>query len=170
MSITAVPLRPIKKGSLVKLWVALGALVAVGAGVAVAQTAVHGDTTASGLRFETLKAGKGAHPAAGDMVLVAYTGRLAATGKVFDSSEGRPTPLPVDGLIPGFTEGLKMMQEGGKYRLHIPSALGYGTAGAGPAGEIPPNADLEFDVDLQKIVPGAAAQMMGGPGGEPAGR
>jgi FKBP-type peptidyl-prolyl cis-trans isomerase FkpA len=154
MSITAVPLRPIKKGSLVKLWIGIGLFAIVGAGVAWTQTAGHHGPTAtapSGLRLQTLKAGTGPSPTDADIVQLHYTGKLAADGSVFDSSAGgEPAVFPVQGLIPGFTEGLKMMHKGGKYRLFIPAALGYGAEQAGP---IPPNSDLVFDVELIDVQP-----------------
>ncbi|MDQ3139836.1 MAG: FKBP-type peptidyl-prolyl cis-trans isomerase, partial [Pseudomonadota bacterium] len=69
-------------------------------------------------------------------------------GTIFDSTEGKePVPLPVSGSIPGFAEGLQLMNKGATYRFRIPPELGYGAAGAG--GVIPPNATLEFDVTLR---------------------
>jgi FKBP-type peptidyl-prolyl cis-trans isomerase FkpA len=116
-----------------------------------------GTTTPSGLRFETLTPGNGPHPQMGDTVLVTYEGRLT-NGTMFDSST-QPVPMTVGQLIPGFNEGLMLMSKGGRYRLHIPAAIGYGAEGAG-GGVIPPNADLVFDVTLVDI---------GQPGGQPAG-
>lgn len=104
-------------------------------------------TTASGLRIETLAPGSGPRPQMGDSVLVTYEGRLT-DGTMFDSST-TPVPMTVGELIPGFNEGLTMMSRGGRYRLHIPAAIGYGAAGAG--GVIPPNADLVFDVTLVDV-------------------
>ena len=83
----------------------------------------------------------------GDPVLVTYEGRLT-NGTVFDSST-EPEPMTNGQLIPGFNEGLMLMSKGGRYRLHIPAAIGYGAEGAG--GVIPPNADLIFDVTLVDI-------------------
>lgn len=103
----------------------------------------------SGLLFEILTEGEGIHPTDSDMVKVIYTGRLS-DGSVFDSSD-RPVQFPVDKLVPGFTEGLKLMKTGGKYRIFIPPALGYGDKGA--AGVIPPGAVLDFTVSLLDIVP-----------------
>ena len=114
---------------------------------------VGSETTASGLRVETLAPGSGPRPQMGDMVMVTYEGRLT-DGTMFDSS-AEPVQMTVGELIPGFNEGLMLMSKGGRYRLHIPAAIGYGAEGAG--GVIPPNADLVFDVTLVDI--GAA----GGP-------
>jgi len=110
-------------------------------------------TTASGLRFETLTPGTGPRPQMGDPVLVTYEGRLT-DGTVFDSS-AEPVPMTVGQLIPGFNEGLMLMSRGGRYRLHIPAAIGYGAEGAG--GVIPPNADLIFDVTLVDVSPASGA-------------
>lgn len=109
-----------------------------------------GQTTASGLRVETLSPGSGSRPQMGDAVLVTYEGRLS-DGTMFDSSTS-PVPMRVGELIPGFNEGLMLMNKGGRYRLHIPAAIGYGAQGAG--GVVPPNADLIFDVTLVDIAPG----------------
>jgi FKBP-type peptidyl-prolyl cis-trans isomerase len=110
-------------------------------------------TTASGLRVETLSPGSGPRPQTGDAVLVTYEGRLT-NGTMFDSSSS-PVPMTVGELIPGFNEGLTLMNKGGRYRLHIPAALAYGAEGAG--GVVPPNADLIFDVTLVDIAPAGGA-------------
>jgi hypothetical protein len=163
MSVTAVPLRPVKKGAVLKLWVGLGLLSAAGAGLAYAGTrGLAYETTASGLQFRVVKAGEGPTPTASDIALVHYTGMLE-DGKVFDTSEGKqPLPLPVGpgGSIPGFSEGLQKMQKGGEYVLKIPPQLGYGERGV--PGAIPPNATLTFEVRLLDFVPQSA--MMGMPG------
>jgi FKBP-type peptidyl-prolyl cis-trans isomerase len=104
------------------------------------------DTT-SGLGFQVLKAGKGAMPALSDTVKVDYIGYFPKTGKVFDNGGG--VEFPVAAVVPGFSEGLQMMQPGGSYRLCIPSRLGYGKR---PVGPIPGNSDLVFHVRLISIV------------------
>jgi FKBP-type peptidyl-prolyl cis-trans isomerase FkpA len=158
MSVTAVPIRPIKKGSVVKLWAGLGALSLIAAGVAWAGTHNDGITTASGLEYRVVKEGTGPTPTIEDGVLIEYEGHLA-DGTLFDkTSPGQPAPLLVGGSIPGFTEGLQLMKAGGSYHLHIPADLAYGARGT-PGGPIPPNAPLDFDVKLLRIIPGAAIQM-----------
>lgn len=123
-------------------------------------------TTASGLRIETLKPGTGPSPTAADMVLVTYEGHLA-NGTLFDAS-AKPVAFPVSGLIPGFTEALQMMAKGGRYRFWIPASLAYGEAGAG-GGAIPPNAELEFIVELIDFRPAEAAPAAQAPESPPEG-
>lgn len=96
-----------------------------------------------GLTYTVIKAGKGAKPTADAKVKVNYKGMLTSDGSKFD--EGKAAEFKVGGVIPGFAQGLQLMQAGGSYRLCIPSKLGYGEAGTGP---IPANADLVFEVEL----------------------
>ncbi|MDD5036926.1 MAG: FKBP-type peptidyl-prolyl cis-trans isomerase [Methylococcaceae bacterium] len=102
--------------------------------------------TASGLQYQVLKEGEGLQPGAKDSVTVHYKGSLI-DGKEFDSGEN--ISFPLNGVIPGWTEGLQLMKEGAKYRFFIPSPLAYGESGA--ARVIPPNAALIFEVDLVKV-------------------
>jgi len=104
--------------------------------------------TASGLVFETIIEGEGNSPVSGDKVKVTYTGCLS-DGTQFDATE-TPIEFDVDRLVPGFTEGLKMMKPGGVYRLFIPAHLGYGTKGV--QGVIPGNAVLDFSVKLIEVI------------------
>jgi FKBP-type peptidyl-prolyl cis-trans isomerase FkpA len=99
--------------------------------------------TPEGLTYTVIKSGKGETPGADAKVKVNYKGFLKSDGSQFDAGEG--AQFSVGGVIPGFSQGLKMMQLGAKYRLCIPSKLGYGEAGTGP---IPGNADLVFEVEL----------------------
>jgi FKBP-type peptidyl-prolyl cis-trans isomerase FklB len=109
-------------------------------------------TTASGLQYKVLKAGKpdGKTPKATDTVKVHYHGTLI-DGTIFDSSvqRGEPATFPVDGVIPGWTEVLQLMKEGDKWQVYIPSKLAYGPRGAGP--QIGPNSTLIFDVELLSV-------------------
>jgi FKBP-type peptidyl-prolyl cis-trans isomerase len=107
-------------------------------------------TTASGLQYRELRPGTGRRPTATDMVTVHYRGTLL-NGMEFDSSYKRnePTSFPLNGVIPGWTEGLQLMQEGAKYEFIIPSHLAYGTRGAPP--DIGPNQTLRFEVELLKV-------------------
>ncbi len=150
MSNTTVPILPVQKGTLVKLWAGVGLLVLVAGGMAWAGTGgtIGGapggckTTTASGLGWSETKPGTGAKPTTEDVVLVNYKGTLA-DGKEFD--KGERAPFPVAQVVPGFSEGLTLMQKGGSYRLCIPAALAYGDK---PTGPIPANSPLIFDVDL----------------------
>jgi FKBP-type peptidyl-prolyl cis-trans isomerase FklB len=107
-------------------------------------------TTASGLQYQIMKEGTGAKPAATDQVKVHYHGTLT-NGEVFDSSvkRGEPATFPVNGVIQGWIEALQLMPTGSKWKLFIPSNLGYGPQGT---GGIPPNAVLVFEVELLEIV------------------
>jgi FKBP-type peptidyl-prolyl cis-trans isomerase len=107
-------------------------------------------TTPSGLQYLVLEEGKGKSPKATDTVLVHYKGNLL-DGTEFDSSYKRNEPIsfPLNGVIPGWTEGVQLMKEGGKIRLFIPSNLAYGSRGAG--GVIPPDSTLVFDIELLKV-------------------
>jgi len=106
--------------------------------------------TASGLQYILLEPGKGKTPAATDTVKVNYRGTLL-DGTEFDSSYKRNEPIefPLNRVIPGWTEGLQLVKEGGKIRLFIPSQLAYGSRGAG--GAIGPDETLIFDVELLDI-------------------
>ncbi|WP_040251151.1 peptidylprolyl isomerase [Psychroserpens mesophilus] len=110
------------------------------------------EETKSGLRYQIIQKGNGKPAEAGKMVSVHYKGQLA-DGTVFDSSYKRNAPLDfqvgVGQVIPGWDEGICLLNVGDKARLVIPSDLGYGAAGAG--GVIPPNATLVFDVELMDV-------------------
>lgn len=114
-------------------------------------------TTASGLQFEVVKKAEGAQPKATDVVTVHYEGKLT-DGSVFDSSveRGSPIDLPVNGVIPGWVEGLQLMHVGEKYKLYIPSELAYGEQSPTPA--IPANSVLVFDLELIAIKDAAAKE------------
>lgn len=110
-------------------------------------------TTASGLQYQVIKEGNGMKPTATDTVEVHYTGTLT-TGKKFDSSldhpGSQPAIFPLNGVIPGWTEGIQLMSEGAKYKFFIPSTLAYGQQPP-PGSGIEPNSVLVFDVELLKI-------------------
>jgi FKBP-type peptidyl-prolyl cis-trans isomerase len=106
--------------------------------------------TDSGLRYEVITEGTGPKPGPTDTVRVHYEGTLT-DGTIFDSSysRGEPAEFPLDGVIPGWTEGIQLMGEGAKYKFYIPSELAYG-----PGGNrgIPPYSPLTFEVELISIV------------------
>lgn len=189
--VTRVPLQPIAKGSLTKLWIGVFIAILIGAGVAWA-------AAPKSVSVETLVAGSGPNPQEGEMVFVNYTGKFT-DGKVFDQSQplpfdvgdlipdGRPFPIAEGQTVEGFQIGLKQMQKGGKYELFIPSDKGYGDEDQNDptTGEvtIPAGSDLIFEIEVIEIMGqsdfqrrvGILQQMMqeqqGGPGapGGPAG-
>jgi FKBP-type peptidyl-prolyl cis-trans isomerase FkpA len=150
--ITRVPIQPVAKAALVKIWLGVIVAVLLGAGLAWA-------ATPKGFSVQTIVAGEGANPQEGDMVFVRYKGKLAATGEVFDESqdiplpvegvfpEGSPFPVEKDATIEGFYQALPKMQKGGKYEVFIPAEMAYG-AEPPPGAPIPPNADLIFEVEV----------------------
>ena len=151
--ITRVPLQPIARGSLAKLWLGVAAAVLLAAGLARA-------ALPKGVDVDVVAEGTGASPGANDVIFVRYTGKLS-DGTVFDQSQDvtlpiegllpQGSPLPLGRMIPGFAEGAVQMKKGGKYTLFIPSEKGYGPEGQkDQQGNqvIPPNADLTFDVEL----------------------
>jgi FKBP-type peptidyl-prolyl cis-trans isomerase FkpA len=174
--ITKVPLQPIAKGALTKLWLGVAAVALAAGGIAYA-------TLPASVDVDVVKAGAGAHPKADEVVVVNYTGKLKS-GKTFD--EGKGVPLPLEGMIPGFTEGLIQMQKGGKYKLIIPADKAYGKEEKKDprTGEVvlPANSDLIFDIEVLDILSQTQFQQMmqlqqmmqqqgagGAPGGPPGG-
>ncbi|MGY4396621.1 FKBP-type peptidyl-prolyl cis-trans isomerase FkpA [Sphingomonas sp. UYAg733] len=189
-AITAVPLQPVKRRVLVYLWIGI-ALLMCGA-VALAQMAP-GDPvttylaknkaakgvvqTESGLQYKIIEPGTGdVRPTDADVALVNYEGKLT-NGTTFDKSQ-QPTPMPVSSVVPGFSEALKLMPKGSKYRVWIKPSLGYGDKVTGP---IPANSILAFDIEMLDFMPEATLRQMqmqqqmmqqqqgGAPGGMPPG-
>lgn len=113
-------------------------------------------TTESGLQYQVLTAGSGEKPVATDTVKVHYKGTLI-DGTEFDSSFSRnePVSFPLNGVIPGWTEGVQLMKTGEKARFVIPSDLAYGVGGTGPNSPIGPNETLVFEIELLEINPSA---------------
>lgn len=108
-------------------------------------------TTASGLQYKITQEGTGAQPDANDKVTVHYHG-TTIEGKVFDSSveRGQPATFGLNQVIPGWTEGLQLLKEGGKATLYIPQELAYGARATGP---IEGYSTLIFEVELIKVEP-----------------
>lgn len=106
-------------------------------------------TTASGLQYKIVKEGTGKTPTASSNVTVHYEGKTL-NGNIFDSSikRGQPITFPLNQVIPGWTEGLQLLKEGGKMELYIPARLAYG---AEEKPGIPANSTLIFDVELIKV-------------------
>jgi FKBP-type peptidyl-prolyl cis-trans isomerase FkpA len=168
MSVTAVPIQPIKKGSVAKYWTGVAVVLLAGTGLAwwgtgdvrskfasedqfLADNAETNGvvTSKSGLQMQTIRGGEGKPPSDDDIVLVGYKGMLR-DGTVFDQNQ--QAPLEVSGVVPGFSEALKKMQRGGKYKVWIPGKLGYGeNPPSNPqTGQpaLPANATLIFEVEL----------------------
>ena len=168
--ITRVPLQPIAKGSTTRIWVGVGLAFALALVLAFV-------ARFHGLVVDTVKPGTGPSPTAADVVLVNYVGHLG-NGKEFD--KGDKVAIPLDAVVPGFSQGVQKMQKGGKYKLTIPANLGYGDKATGP---IPANSDLVFDIELLDYMNAAQLRQMqqmqmqqlqgmrgkGGPGGPPGG-
>ncbi len=137
-----VPLQPIAKGSLTKLWLGVVIALLIGGGVAWA-------ARSNDVRVQTLTAGTGPSPSLQDVVQINYVAKLT-DGTQFD--KGELVPMKLDEVIPGFGEGITRMQKGGKYRLTIPAEKAYGPEEKRnpQTGKvvIPANSDLVFDVDL----------------------
>ena len=172
MSVTTVPIQPIKKGSLTKYWVGIALVLAIAGALAWLGTkdirakyqsnddflADNGgedgiETTKSGLQFQTLKAGEGISPTDSDVTLIGYKGTLR-DGRVFD--ENPQAPMPVQGVVPGFSEALKKMKRGGKYKIWIPAKLGYGDQDKTDpkTGQVvlPGGSLLIFEVELKDFI------------------
>jgi len=109
-------------------------------------------TTESGLQYQILREGEGRHPVPEDKVLVHYRA-FKIDETEYDSSYKRDKPLtiPVNGVLPGWTEALQLMKAGSKFRLFMPSKLAYGNRRAGSEGEVGPNETLIYEVELLKI-------------------
>ena len=133
--ITRVPLQPVAKGVLTKLW--LGVLF-----VALCAAGLVWASLPPDIELTTITAGTGPSPTMDDVAMVKLKGELK-NHKVFQPEASGP--LALRGIVPGFSRALLRMQKGGKYRLMIPAKLGYGDQA--PEG-IPANSDLYFDIDL----------------------
>ncbi|MGB3753914.1 MAG: FKBP-type peptidyl-prolyl cis-trans isomerase [Parerythrobacter sp.] len=152
--VTRVPLRPIAKGSLTKLWLGVLFAVLVAGGLAWA-------SIPKGLDVTTLTAGSGPMAQDGDVVFAKYVGKLD-DGTIFDEHqpggfppglfpEGTPFLLEEGSVIPGFYSGLLQTQKGGKYEIFIPAEQAYG-AEPPEGAPIPANVDLTFEVEVVDIM------------------
>ena len=158
--VTRVPLQPIARGSLTKLWLGVAAAIALAGGLAWA-------AVPAGVDVDEVRAGTGDMAKVGDVVFIEYTGKLP-DGTVFDESEPLPFPpgvlpegtpflLEEGQVIDGFFEGLQQVKKGGKYVITIPAAKGYG-AEPPPTSPIPPNSDLVFEVEVVDVMSRADAE------------
>lgn len=160
--VTRVPLKPVNTWSLIMLF--------AGILIGVALSAAYAYVSVPRVDVDELTAGTGGNPKPDDVVFVRYTGKLE-DGTVFDKSEDLPlpipgilpagTPLPLEGMVPGFREAAVQMQKGGKYEVFIPASKAYGEQGRmnPQTGEgVPPNADLTFEIELVDFMPMATAE------------
>jgi FKBP-type peptidyl-prolyl cis-trans isomerase FkpA len=147
---------PHHKTALTKFWIAILFVLAVGVALAwLGAGALRGQKTASGLVFRTIQAGTGPVITGADAVLIDYELRLP-DGKLIDSSasHGGPQAVAPAQTVPGFGEALTRMQKGGTDHFVVPPKLGYGDT---PPPGVPPKSNLEFDVHVVDVAPGAAA-------------
>ncbi len=177
MSVTAVPLRPVKQRHIIWIWVGIVLALVLAVGFAWAGTRSGVDafltgnasrpgvvTTASGLQYEVLTKGSGPTPTDADVTLINYVGKLT-DGKPFDQSQ-RPTPMSPKGVVPGFGEALKLMPKGARYRFWLKPELGYGAPR--PAGSPPMAPEMEelskqvlvFDVEMVDFIPETVLQQL----------
>lgn len=156
MSATQVPLRPIAKGSILKLW--LGIALVIAAAFALAWASTQPLIKLTEVTVVATTEGHGEPLGMQDGAYVNYEGRLK-DGTVFDSSQGNAIPMmPSGNIIPGFRDALLQMREGGTYEIGIPGALAYGEQPpeGGPFGR---NEDLYFTVTIEKIERDVVAQL-----------
>jgi hypothetical protein len=167
MSVTAVPLRPLARGSVLKLWIGLAVLTLAAVALAWLGTAgMQRVLTASGLQYQVVEEGEGNTITPADLALVHFTGRRE-NGEVFASTRGsQPVPAAVGNFVPGFDEALQLMRQGSRYKVWVPPELGYGD-NVPPDAPFEPGETLMFDISVVQVAPGMAAmqRMMGQQGG-----
>ncbi len=153
-SVTAVPLRPIQKGSMRRLWLAM--LFIVLAAALLTWLGLHAfgrgpshekDGRAGRIVYQIIDPGKGGHPTKDDYVQISYKGSLT-DGTVFEQTP-QPTAVPLASMIPGFTDAVTQLGKGGHIRAWIPPTLAYGSESKGDV--IPANSTLIFDLTLHEF-------------------
>jgi FKBP-type peptidyl-prolyl cis-trans isomerase FkpA len=177
MSVTAVPIQPLAKGAVLKLWVAIAVLVLGGGGLAWLGTgAMQRTVMPSGAQFRTVVEGRGEPMTRADLAAMRLRLRIGGpSGQLIQDSErsGQPFVTGVDGLFPGLAEAVLTMREGGHYQLWIPQRLAF-PSGPPPGAPFGPNDKLFFDIEVMQIERGMAAlqqlmQQQGGAGAPPGG-
>ena len=172
MSVTAVPIQPLSRGSVLKLWLGIFVLVLAAAALAWLGTrSQQRETLPSGVQIQVLKEGDGPTVTPADLVALRYKLRKTDGTLIQDSDQtGQPFVTSTEGLFPGFSEALQHMRATGHYRIWLPP--GQHVQGPMPPGApFSPQDTLVFDIQVLQIAPGMAAmqRMMGGPGGAPGG-
>jgi FKBP-type peptidyl-prolyl cis-trans isomerase FkpA len=157
-AVTAVPLRPLARGSVLRLWIALGLLVLIAAGLAWWSTSgLQRSAMPSGVQYQVIREGDGELISSADIVLVQFVGRHES-GAVFADTrrEAQPLRATTDNFLPGVGDGLKLMRKGSVYRFWVPPAVWRTQAGANVPFD--PHETLSFDVQIVDVQIGAAAQ------------
>ena len=156
-AVTAVPLRPLAKGSILKLWVAVGLLVLVAAGIGWWGTSgLQRSAMPNGVQYQVIREGEGDLISSADIVLVHFVGRRQ-NGEVFADTrrEQQPLQATTDNFLPGVGEGLKLMRKGSVYRFWVPPSVWRTQAGANMPFDS--TETLTFDVQIADVQIGAAA-------------
>lgn len=174
-SVTAVPILPLARGSILKLWIGVAVLAAGGAALAwVGTQPVQRETTPGGLQYQVVEAGEGPGITSSDLVQFHVIGRRE-DGTIFFSSLGREplTGSTTQSPIPTIGEGLAMMRPGSHYRFWVPASRAFPEPPPAEA-RIAPDDKINFDVQVLNVLPGMAAMqqmglpgMGGAPGGDP---
>ena len=173
-AVTAVPIRPLAKGSVLKLWIGVLVLCLAGAGLAWWATGpLQRDVTKSGLQFRVVEAGTGEPMTRADLAAMNLRLRLGGeNGQLIQDTRrsGQPFVGSTDSVFPGLAEAMLMFRQGGRYQLWVPPHLAYGDQ-IPPGAPFGPNDTLFFEVEVLQIERGMAAlqQLMGAQGGGPGG-
>lgn len=157
-AVTAVPLRPLAKGSVPRLWLAVGLLVLIAAALGWWGTrGLQRSTMPSGVQYQVIREGSGELISSADIVIVQFVGRHQ-NGEVFADTrrEQQPMRATTDNFLPGVGEGLKLMRKGAVYRFWVPPTVW--RPQAGPESPFDPNETLIVDVQVVDVQLGAAAQ------------
>jgi FKBP-type peptidyl-prolyl cis-trans isomerase FkpA len=156
-AVTAVPLRPLAKGSVLRLWLAIGLLVLIAGGIGLWGTSgLQRTAMPSGVKYQVLREGSGELISSADIVTLNFVGRHENGEVMFDTRRERPVQTTTDNFIPGVDEGLKLMRKGSVYRFWVPSYVWRGRLP--PEAQLDPNETLSFDVQVMDVQPGAAAR------------
>lgn len=156
-AVTAVPLRPLAKGSVLKLWIAVGLLVLIAAGLAWWSTrGLQRTLLPNGVSYQVVREGSGDLISSADIAAINFVARRQNGEVLADTRRDRPVEVTTDTVqIPGLGEGLKQMRKGSVYRFWMPPSVWRGQVP--PSAGIDPNEVLTFDVQVVEVAQGAAA-------------